>query len=108
MTWNIGAEETVFQERGALRAQAAGISGVTIAKGAKDAADAKTTGISGATENVRKAFRGLVEKVAQTDVLKSAPEAGIRNVVSIVPRAMTALRVLSAEKAARAGRIWKP
>lgn len=105
MTWNIGAEETVFQERGALRAQAAGISGVTIAKGA---ADVKRAGISGATENVRKAFRGLVEKVAQTDVLKSAPEAGIRNVVSIVPRAMTALRVLSAEKAARAGRIWKP
>lgn len=102
MTWNIGAEETVFQERGALRAQAAGISGVTIAKGAKDAADAKTTGISGATENVRKAFRGLVEKVAQTDVLKFAPAAGIRNVVS------SALRVLSAEKTARAGRIWKP
>lgn len=105
MTWNIGAEETVFQERGALRAQAAGISGVTIAKGA---ADVKRAGIFGATENGRKAFRGLVEKVAQTDVLKSAPEAGIRNVVSIVPRAMTALRVLSAEKAARAGRILKP
>lgn len=100
MTWNIGAEETVFQERGALRAQAAGISGVTIAKGA---ADVKRAGIFGATENGRKApGRGFAEMVAQTDVLKFAPAAGIRNVVS------SALRVLSAEKTARAGRIWKP
>ena len=100
MTWNIGAEETVFQERGALRAQAAGISGVTIAKGA---ADVKRAGIFGATENGRKApGRGSAEMVAQTDVLKFAPAAGIRNVVS------SALRVLSAEKTVRAGRIWKP
>ena len=105
MTWNIGAEETVFQERGALRAQAAGISGIMIAKGA---AVVKRAGIFGATEKGRKVRGRAPEMVAQTDVLKAVPAAGMRNVVSIAPRAMKVPRVLSAEKTARAGRIWKP